>query len=97
MPERSRHHQQIGSMGGLTRAALKTNEDGRKAAAQAARMRRYDAKVPAHITDPVERAQAADLLMRADMKNLGRLSGLARSKGGSQPRTPKANTGGQAA
>lgn len=81
MPDYTNHHQQIGSIGGLRRAAMQTNEDTRKAAAQAARMARYDAQVPADVTDPVERARRRDLLLRADMKELGRRSGISRRKG----------------
>lgn len=89
MADYSRHHQLIGRVGGLTRAALRTNEDARKKAARAARLRRYDARVPADITDPIERAKAIDLLMRADMANLGRKSGIAR-RGGKPTKTRKA-------
>lgn len=85
MPDYSRHHQQVGRIGGLTRAALGTNEEGRKAAAQAARMKRYLDKVPADVTDPDERARRAHLLLRADMSNLGRRSGIARRKATPSP------------
>ncbi len=87
MPDYSDHHSKIGRRGGLTRAALGTNEEGRKAAAQAARMARYDAMIPADITDDTERARRRDLLLRADMAELGRRSALARS--GGRRRQPK--------
>lgn len=91
MPDYTSHHRQIGSVGGLRRAAMQTNEDARKAAAQAARMARYDAQIPADVTDPVERARRRDLLLRADMKELGRRSGLARRKGKPSQATPKSD------
>ncbi|MFY1595416.1 hypothetical protein [Micromonospora sp. WMMD737] len=81
MPERLTHHQHIGRTGGLVRAARQTNEAGRKAAAQAARMARYDAQIPDDITDPVERARRCDLLLRAEMAERGRQSALARRNG----------------
>lgn len=96
MPDYTNHHRQIGRSGGLTRAARQTNEDGRKAAAQAARMARYDAQIPADVTDPVERARRRDMLLRADMAELGRRSALARSGGnrsrkGTPPATPRSD------
>ncbi|TDC25946.1 hypothetical protein E1211_30540 [Micromonospora sp. 15K316] len=80
MAEATTHHQQIGRIGGLRRAALRTNEEGRKAAAQAARMARYDAQVPADITDETERARIRALLLRADMAELARRSAVKRRR-----------------
>ena len=84
MADYSKHHRQIGAVGGMRRAARLTNEDGRKAAAQAARMARYDAMIPPEITDDKERARRRDLLLRADMQELARRSAIARSKGGTR-------------
>jgi len=70
----SKHHVMAGRIGGLTRAARQTNEADRKEAAARARMRRYDALVPAEITDPDERARRRDLLLRADMTRLAKRS-----------------------
>lgn len=80
MADYSKHHQQAGRVGGLTRAARGTNEAGRKAAAQSARMRRFDAQIPADITDEAERARRRNLLLRAEMANLARLSAAKRAK-----------------
>lgn len=85
MREVSRHHQQIGRIGGLRRAARRTNEDARKAAAQAARMARYDAQIDPAITDEAERARLRDLLLRADMADLARRSADKRRKRGVKP------------
>lgn len=81
MPDYSNHHRQIGAIGGLIRAARQTNEDGRKAAAQAARMARFDKLIPADVTDPDERARRRNLLLKAEMRELARRSALARSGG----------------
>ena len=80
MADYSQHHSRAGRAGGLTRAALQTNEAGRIAAAASARMARYDAQVPDHITDPVKRAQAAHLLMRAHMTKLAKKSAEKRAR-----------------
>lgn len=86
MADYSKHHARAGKIGGLTRAALKTNEEGRKAAAAEGRMRRFFEQVPAHITDPVERAQAAQLLQRAHMSSLAKRSAERRAKPAPQRR-----------
>ncbi|MFC0504280.1 hypothetical protein [Micromonospora costi] len=90
MSEVSRHHQQIGKVGGLRRAARRTNEAGRKAAAQAARMARYDAQIPSEITDEVERARLRDALLRADMAELARRSAVKRSRAAGTQRPGRA-------
>jgi hypothetical protein len=80
MPDYSKHHEQAGRIGGLTRAANATNEEGRKQAAKAGFMRRFYAAVPAHITDPAERERLAHLGLRAHMARLAMKSAQRRSK-----------------
>ncbi|MFI1194015.1 hypothetical protein ACH4T9_12270 [Micromonospora sp. NPDC020750] len=80
MADYTKHHTQAGKIGGLVRGALKTNEAVRKAAAAEGRMRRFFEQVPAHITDPVERAQAANLLQRAHMSRLAKKSAEGRTR-----------------
>lgn len=80
MPDYSKHHQQAGAIGGLVRAARKTNEDYRKARAAEGRMRRFLAQVPDEITDPVERMKSAQLLQRAHMKRIAKKSAESRRK-----------------
>ncbi|MFF0821165.1 hypothetical protein ACFYUR_12340 [Micromonospora haikouensis] len=80
MADYTKHHAQAGKIGGLVRAARKTNEDARKAAAAEGRMRRFFEQVPDHITDPVERAKAADLLQRAHMSSLAKRSAERRTR-----------------
>ncbi len=74
------HHQQAGRIGGLTRAALQTNEDYRKQRAAEGRMRRFLNQVPAHITDPAERMKSAELLQRAEMTRIAKKSAANRRK-----------------
>lgn len=78
--EHSKHHRQAGAIGGLTRAALKTNEDYRLARAAEGRMRRFLEMVPAEITDPVERMKSAQLLQRAHMTRIAKKSAAVRRK-----------------
>ncbi|MFI6228552.1 hypothetical protein ACIBCR_14725 [Micromonospora echinospora] len=80
MADYSKHHAQAGKIGGLTRAARRTNEEGRKAAAAEGRMRRFYAMVPDHITDEVERARLANLAQRAHMSRLAKKSAELRTK-----------------
>lgn len=80
MADYSKHHARAGKKGGIVRGVLKTNEEGRKAAAAEGRMRRFFEQVPAHITDPVERAQAAEQLQRAHMVGLAKRSAEQRTK-----------------
>lgn len=80
MADYTKHHAQIGKVGGLVRGALKTNEEARKAAAAEGRMRRFFEQVPDHITDPVERAKAANLLQRAHMSSLAKKSAEQRTR-----------------
>lgn len=80
MADYSDHHARAGKLGGLVRAARGTNEEGRKAAAASARMRKYDAQIPDSVTDPVERARRAHLLLRADMTRLAYKSAAKRTK-----------------
>lgn len=60
----------IGRIGGLTSYATRTpeQEQRRKEAAAAGRMRRFLEAVPAEITDPVERQRKALALQRAHMQ-----------------------------
>ena len=82
MPDYSRHHQQIGRQGGLKSYAVRTpeQEERRKAAAAAGRMRRFLEQVPASVTDPVERAKKAAALQRAHMQDIARKSAANRTK-----------------
>jgi hypothetical protein len=80
MPDYSNHHRLAGRIGGLTRAARGTNEEHRKSRAKAGFMARFYAQVPAHITDDVERARRADLLMRAHMAGISKRSADTRRK-----------------
>jgi hypothetical protein len=83
----SRHHQQIGRIGGLTSAAVRTpeQEQRRKVAAAAGRMRRFLEQVPDEITDPAERARRAALLQQAHMQRIALVSvRRRRSPGGGQ-------------
>lgn len=80
MADYSKHHAQAGKIGGLTRAALGTNEEGRKAAVERGRMARFDAMVPDSVTDPAERARRAYLLLRAEMSRLAKRSAEKRAK-----------------
>lgn len=80
MPDYSKHHQQAGRIGGMVRAALKTNEDYRKERAAEGRMRRFLEQVPAEITDPVERMKSAEMLQRAHMTRIAKKSADSRRK-----------------
>lgn len=80
MTENSSRHKLAGRIGGLTRAARKTNEQHRKDRAKAGFMARFHALVPAEITDPVERARRAELFMRAHMAAIGKKSADSRRK-----------------
>jgi hypothetical protein len=59
-----------GRIGGLTSAAVRTpeQEQRRKEAAAAGRIRRFLEQVPAEITDPDERIRRARLLEKAHMQ-----------------------------
>lgn len=80
MPSRESHQQQIARIGGLTRAATNPDpsETGRRG--QRGLMARFLAKVPATITDPIEREKRAGLLLKAHMSGLARRSALKRAK-----------------
>jgi hypothetical protein len=80
MADYSKHHKQVGAIGGLTRAARQTNEDGRKAAAKAGFMARFMAEVPDEVTDETERARLANLALRAHMRRLSVKSAQKRGK-----------------
>ncbi|GAA2064006.1 hypothetical protein [Polymorphospora rubra] len=80
MADYSKHHKMAGKIGGLTRAARQTNEEGRKAAAKTGFMRRFYAQVPAEVTDPAERARLANLALRAHMARLAKRSAELRTK-----------------
>lgn len=80
MADYTNHHKQAGKKGGIIRGVLKTNEESRKAAAAEGRMRRFYEAVPAHITDPVERARAASALQRAHMVGLAKKSAEGRTR-----------------
>jgi len=80
MPEHSTHHRSAGRIGGLTRAARKTNEEHRKQRAAEGRMRRFLQQVPAEITDPAERMRSAQLLQRAEMTRIAQKSAALRRK-----------------
>lgn len=86
MADYSKHHARAGKVGGLTRAARRTNEEGRKAAAARGRMARFFAEVPDHVTDEVERARLAHLAMRAHMSRLAKKSAEMRAKPTSKQR-----------
>lgn len=81
MPDRT-FHQQIGRQGGLISYATRTpeQEQRRKDAAAAGRMRRFLEMVPATVTDPVERAKRAQALQTAHMQAIARKSGDRRRK-----------------
>jgi hypothetical protein len=76
----SKHHARAGRIGGIVRGALKTNEEGRKAAARRTRMSKYDDMIPPGVTDPVDRARRRDALLRADMVRLAKKSAEKRAK-----------------
>lgn len=80
MTDYSNHHQLAGRIGGLTRAALGTNEQHRKDRAAEGRMKRFLDQVPAEITDETERARRAHLLMRAFMARIAKKSADKRRK-----------------
>lgn len=80
MPERSTHHTMAGRIGGLTRAALGTNEQYRKDRAAEGRMRRFLDQIPADVTDPAERMRRAELLQRAHMSRIAKTSADRRRK-----------------
>lgn len=80
MPDYSQHHKRAGAIGGLTRAALGTNEEYRKQRAAEGRMRRFLDMLPAEVTDPIERARRAELLQRAHMTRIAKKSADARRK-----------------
>lgn len=80
MADYSNHHSLAGRIGGLTRSALKTNEEHRKARAKAGFMRRFLDQIPADITDEVERARCAQLLLRAHMAGIAKKSADKRRK-----------------
>ncbi len=76
MPNPSKHHQQIGRIGGLISYATRTpeQEQNRKERAAAGRMRRFLKMVPASITDEAERLRRARALQTAHMQEIGRRS-----------------------
>ena len=80
MADFSNHHSLAGRIGGLRRAALGTNEDHRKERAKAGFMQRFLDQVPADITDDVERARRAQLLLRAHMAGITKKSADKRRK-----------------
>jgi hypothetical protein len=82
MPEKSAFHVSIGREGGLKSYATRTpeQEQRRKEAAAAGRMRRFLEQVPAHVTDPIERAQKAAALQKAHMQSIARRSAVRRRR-----------------
>jgi hypothetical protein len=78
MSDYSSHHSLAGKIGGLTRAALGTNEEYRKARAAEGRMKRFLDQVPADVTDPTERMRRAELLQRAHMTRIAKKSAESR-------------------
>lgn len=80
MPDPNR--QRIGRIGGLTSAAVRTpeQEQHRKEAAAAGRMRRFLDQVPDEITDPAERQRRAAALQRAHMQRIAMKSAARRRK-----------------
>lgn len=85
MPDYSQHHRQAGRIGGLTRAALQTNEEHRKQRAAEGRMKRFLEQIPAEVTDPNERMTRALLLQKAHMQRIAMKSAAARR---GKPRPP---------
>jgi hypothetical protein len=67
-----------GRIGGLTRWAKELDPTAATAPARAAFLRRFDAQVPAEITDPDERTRRAEKLMRAHMIRLSDRAARAR-------------------
>lgn len=80
MAEQSKHHQQAGRIGGLTRAARGTNEQHRKDRAAEGRMKRYLDQIPAEVTDEGERMRRALLLQKAHMSRIAMKSAATRRK-----------------
>lgn len=78
----SEAHRRIGRIGGLTSSAVRTpeQEEHRKAAAAAGRMRRFLEQIPDSITDPDERMRRALQLQRAHMQRIAAVSARRRSK-----------------
>jgi hypothetical protein len=87
MPDPSKHHQQIGRIGGLISYATRTPEQEahRKTRAAAGRMRRFLDQVPAEITDESERWRRALLLQTAHMQAIALKSANRRRK---RPKAP---------
>jgi hypothetical protein len=81
MPDHT-HYQQIGRMGGLISAAVRTPEQEahRKERAAAGRMKRFLDQIPAAITDPAERWRRAGLLQKAHMQAIAMRSADRRRK-----------------
>lgn len=77
---RQTRQQAAGRIGGLTRAALGTNEEHRKQRAAEGRMKRFLDQIPAEITDEDERMRRALLLQRAHMVRIAQTSARRRRK-----------------
>jgi hypothetical protein len=78
-PEQRRLRAQVAAN---TRWALAREGDGQLSArrGQAGLLRRFEAQVPAEITDPIERTRRAEQLRRAYMQRLRLASSRARSR-----------------
>jgi hypothetical protein len=72
----------VGRIAGLTSYAVRTpaQEQRRKEAAAAGRMRQFLEQVPAEITDPAERQRRALALQRAHMTRIAQTSAAKRRK-----------------
>lgn len=69
-------HRRNGRVGGLTSSAVRTpeQEQRRKEAAAAGRIRRFLDQVPDEITEPSERMRRALLLQKAHMQRIANVS-----------------------
>ncbi|MDM4721119.1 hypothetical protein QTQ03_16500 [Micromonospora sp. WMMA1363] len=69
-----------GRIGGLRRAARDLDPTATARSGQRGLTARFDAQVPAEITDPAERARRIGLLRRAHMADLAHKSAKARAR-----------------
>ena len=69
-----------GRIGGLRRAAREVDPKAAAERGQRGLAARFDAQVPAEITDPTERARRVALLRRAHMADLARKSAQSRRR-----------------
>lgn len=82
MPDYSSHHVDAGRIGGLVRAARATDPGALGRSGQRGLMARFEREVPAEVTDPVQRANQAQLALRAHMARLAMKSRQKRAKPG---------------